>query len=44
MALLEKLGFVREGFLRERWHVAGEIQDAAFYGLLAREWSSERAG
>jgi RimJ/RimL family protein N-acetyltransferase len=35
---LERLGFQREGFLRERWHVAGEIQDALFYGLLAREW------
>ena len=36
--LLEKLGFQREGFLRERWHVNGEIQDAFFYGLLRREW------
>ena len=35
---LERLGFQREGYLRERWHVAGEIQDAYFYGLLAREW------
>jgi len=35
---LERLGFQREGFLRERWHVAGEIQDAFFYGLLRREW------
>lgn len=35
---LEKLGFQREGFLRERWHVDGEIQDAYFYGLLRREW------
>jgi RimJ/RimL family protein N-acetyltransferase len=35
---LERLGFQREGFLRERWHVAGEIQDAYFYGLLRREW------
>ena len=35
---LERLGFQREGFLRERWHVAGEIQDAYFYGLLKREW------
>ena len=35
---LERLGFQREGFLRERWHVAGEIQDALFYGLLEREW------
>ena len=35
---LERLGFQREGFLRERWHVEGEIQDALFYGLLRREW------
>lgn len=35
---LERLGFQREGFLRERWHVEGEIQDAFFYGLLRREW------
>jgi RimJ/RimL family protein N-acetyltransferase len=37
--LLERLGFVREGVLRERWLVAGEVQDAVFYGLLAREWT-----
>ncbi len=35
---LERLGFQREGFLRERWHVGGEFQDAFFYGLLKREW------
>jgi ribosomal-protein-alanine N-acetyltransferase len=35
---LERLGFQREGFLRERWDVNGEIQDALFYGLLRREW------
>jgi len=35
---LERLGFQREGLLRERWHVNGEIQDAYFYGLLRREW------
>jgi len=35
---LERLGFQREGFLRERWHVEGEIQDALFYGLLRHEW------
>jgi len=35
---LERMGFKREGFLRERWHVAGEIQDAYFYGLLRHEW------
>ena len=38
---LERLGFQREGFLRERWHVEGEIQDAFFYGLLKREWSRD---
>jgi ribosomal-protein-alanine N-acetyltransferase len=35
---LERLGFRREGFLRERWHVEGEIQDAYFYGLLRNQW------
>jgi RimJ/RimL family protein N-acetyltransferase len=37
---LERLGFQREGYLRERWQVNGEIQDAFFYGLLRREWKS----
>jgi len=36
--ILERLGFQREGFLRERWEVNGEIQDALFYGLIRREW------
>jgi RimJ/RimL family protein N-acetyltransferase len=40
---LERLGFQREGFLRERWHVNGEIQDALFYGLLRSEWESLKA-
>jgi [ribosomal protein S5]-alanine N-acetyltransferase len=38
--LLERLGFTRDGYLRERWCVAGEISDSALYGLLAREWRS----
>ena len=38
---LEKLGFQREGYLRERWQVNGEIQDAFFYGLLRQEWVGE---
>jgi RimJ/RimL family protein N-acetyltransferase len=38
LRILGKLGFQREGLLRERWNVAGEIQDTAFYGLLAKEW------
>jgi ribosomal-protein-alanine N-acetyltransferase len=35
---LERLGFQQEGYLRERWKVDGELQDALFYGLLRREW------
>lgn len=31
---VERLGFQREGFLRERWLVNGEIGDTLFYGLL----------
>lgn len=35
---LERLGFEREGFLRERWIVDGEVSDTVLYGLLQREW------
>lgn len=35
---LERLGFVREGLLRDRWIVNGEVSDTGFYGLLKREW------
>jgi ribosomal-protein-alanine N-acetyltransferase len=37
---LERLGFQREGYLRERWHVNGEIQDTVFYGLLRHDWKN----
>ena len=39
--LLEKIGFAREGLLRKRWRVNGEICDTAFYGLLADEFIRE---
>ena len=39
---LKKLGFKREGFLRERWIVGEVISDSAIYGLLAREWKTSR--
>ena len=39
---LTRLGFVKEGLLRERWIVAGEISDTAMYGLLDREWQARR--
>ncbi len=36
--VLEKLGFVREGMLREDCVVNGEISDSWVYGLIRREW------
>jgi RimJ/RimL family protein N-acetyltransferase len=36
--LLDRLGFVREGYLRERWVVDGEVSDTALYGILASAW------
>jgi len=38
LRLLDRVGFRREGLLRERWNVGDEVQDTAFLGLLAREW------
>lgn len=35
--LLERLGFAREGLLRERWIVGDEVSDSALYGLLASD-------
>lgn len=40
---LERLGFRREGFMRERWMVGGEVSDTAFYGLIRSDWESARA-
>ncbi len=36
--VLEKLGFVREGTLREDCVVDGDVSDSWVYGLLEREW------
>ena len=36
--VLEKLGFVREGMLREDCVVNGEVSDSWVYGLIRREW------
>jgi [ribosomal protein S5]-alanine N-acetyltransferase len=40
IGLLERAGFQREGHLRERYRVAGEVQDALIYGLLRPEWAA----
>jgi RimJ/RimL family protein N-acetyltransferase len=40
--LLERLGFRKEGLLRERWLAKGAVYDTSFYGLLREEWQSVR--
>jgi RimJ/RimL family protein N-acetyltransferase len=39
---LERLGFVHEGHLRERWIVGGEVCDSLIYGLLASDWKARK--
>jgi len=41
---LERLGFIKEGHLRERWIVSGEVSDTGFYGLLHGDWLRSRRG
>lgn len=41
--VLEKLGFLREGTLRENCIVAGEVSDSWVYGLLRREWEQRQS-
>ena len=38
MRAVERLGFRREGLMRERWLVNGELQDSVVLGLLRHEW------
>ena len=40
--VLEKLGFLREGTLREDCIVDGEVSDSWVYGLLRRQWRQPR--
>jgi RimJ/RimL family protein N-acetyltransferase len=41
---LERLGFRREGRLRERWLVGGEFSDSVLWGLLATDWRGDLEG
>ena len=39
-ALLEKLGFQREGYLREEWETHIGVRDSVVWGLLKRDWEA----
>jgi len=41
--VVERLGFQKEGHLRERWIVDDEIQDTLFYGLLESDWERDKS-
>jgi RimJ/RimL family protein N-acetyltransferase len=36
--LLLRLGFAKEGLLRQRWFIKGEARDTEVFGLLRDEW------
>jgi [ribosomal protein S5]-alanine N-acetyltransferase len=44
IGLLERLGFVQEGLLRERWNIRDEVADARLYGLLQKDWLARHHG
>lgn len=41
-ALLQKLGFQREGTLRQRSYYRGQYQDDVHFGLLRADWEAQR--
>ena len=42
-AVLQSLGFVKEGLLRKRWITKGSETDVNIYGCLAEEWMNKPA-
>lgn len=38
LGLIERFGFTREGYMRDRWLVNGEACDSVVFGLLARDF------
>ncbi|HXA47273.1 MAG TPA: GNAT family N-acetyltransferase [Burkholderiaceae bacterium] len=38
---LERLGFIKEGYFRERWIVGDEMSDSVMYGLLHSDWRAK---
>jgi len=41
--VLDRLGFVQEGYMKERWIVGDEVSDSKVYGLLRRDWRASNA-
>lgn len=44
IALLERLGFRREGHLRGEWETHIGVRDSLIFGLLRDEWTMEKNG
>ncbi|WP_447762325.1 GNAT family N-acetyltransferase [Sphingopyxis panaciterrae] len=42
IALLERLGFQREGHLRDEWETHIGVRDSLIFGLLLDEWRDEK--
>lgn len=36
--ILERLGFHKDGYLKQHWIIHGELADSELYGLLEEEW------
>jgi RimJ/RimL family protein N-acetyltransferase len=41
--ILQRLGFIQEGLLRQRWIVSGEVSDTGLFGLLRADWERTHA-
>lgn len=44
LGLLDALGFVREGYMPERFRVGGGVQDTVWLGLLRSRWRAAESG
>lgn len=40
---VQRLGFMQEGHVRERWIVDGQVSDSAIFGLLRSDWLARGA-
>ena len=40
--MMDRMGFTKEGLLRQRWVAKGEVRDVEIFGLLRTEWRSHR--